>query len=145
MLETENQLQPCLDEKVIIIAADQALECNKKILGKPVNENNAKEQLMYMSNKSVSFYVGLYLINTATKAVQHDVVTFCVDFRELSELEIQRYLDKEKPYDCAGSFKSEKLGVSLIKRMRGDDPTALIGLPLIRLCEMLRNQGINIP
>ena len=98
-----------------------------------------------MSNKSVSFYIGLYLINTATKTVQHDVVTFCVDFRELSELEIQRYLDKEKPYDCAGSFKSEKLGISLIKRMRGDDPTALIGLPLIRLCEMLRNEGINIP
>jgi predicted house-cleaning NTP pyrophosphatase (Maf/HAM1 superfamily) len=85
------------------------------------------------------------LINTKTKAIEEDVISFHVDFRELSESEIENYLLKEKPYDCAGSFKSEKLGISLLKRMNGDDPTALIGLPLIRLCKMLRNQGIQVP
>jgi len=131
--------------KALIIAADQALECDKKILGKPMNENNAKKQLMFMSNKSLYFYTGLCLINTDTKVVQQDVVTYRVDFRHLSKLEIENYLLKEKPFDCAGSFKSEKLGISLIKKMEGDDPTALIGLPLIRLCEMLKKQGIDIP
>ena len=129
----------------LIIAADQALQCDKKILGKPGNYNKAKEQLIFMSNRSLTFYTGLCLINTETKIIEEDVVSFRVDFRKLTESEIKNYLVKEKPYDCAGSFKSEKLGISLLKKMYGDDPTALIGLPLIRLCKMLRNQGVNIP
>ena len=129
----------------LIIAADQALQCDKKILGKPGNYNKAKEQLLFMSNRSLTFYTGLCLINTETKIIEEDVVSFRVDFRKLTESEIKNYLVKEKPYDCAGSFKSEKLGISLLKKMNGDDPTALIGLPLIRLCKMLRNQGVNIP
>ena len=100
---------------------------------------------MFMSNKSISFYTGLCLINSKTNVVQQDVIIYQVDFRKLSESEIENYLLKEKPFNCAGSFKSEKLGISLIKKMEGNDPTALIGLPLIRLCEMLKNQGINIP
>ena len=129
----------------LIIAADQALQCNKKILGKPGNYNKAKEQLIFMSNRSLTFYTGLCLINTETKIIEEDVVSFRVDFRKLTESEIENYLVKEKPYDCVGSFKSEKLGISLLKKMNGDDPTALIGLPLIRLCKMLRNQGVDIP
>ena len=129
----------------LIIAADQALQCDKKILGKPGNYNKAKEQLIFMSNRSLTFYTGLCLINTETKIIEEDVVSFRVDFRKLTESEIKNYLVKEKPYDCAGSFKSEKLGISLLKKMNGDDPTALIGLPLIRLCKMLRNQGVDIP
>ena len=129
----------------LIIAADQALQCDKKILGKPGNYNKAKEQLIFMSNRSLTFYTGLCLINTETKIIEEDVVSFRVDFRKLTESEIENYLVKEKPYDCVGSFKSEKLGISLLKKMNGDDPTALIGLPLIRLCKMLRNQGVNIP
>ena len=129
----------------LIIAADQALQCDKKILGKPGNYNKAKEQLIFMSNRELTFYTGLCLINTETKIIEEDVVSFRVDFRKLTESEIENYLVKEKPYDCAGSFKSEKLGISLLKKMNGDDPTALIGLPLIRLCKMLRNQGVNIP
>jgi MAF protein len=129
----------------LIIAADQALQCDKKILGKPGNYNKAKEQLIFMSNRSLTFYTGLCLINTETKIIEKDVISFHVDFRKLTESEIENYLVKEKPYDCAGSFKSEKLGISLLKKMNGDDPTALIGLPLIRLCKMLRNQGVDIP
>ena len=129
----------------LIIAADQALQCDKKILGKPGNYNKAKEQLIFMSNRSLIFYTGLCLINTETKIIEEDVVSFRVDFRKLPESEIENYLVKEKPYDCVGSFKSEKLGISLLKKMNGDDPTALIGLPLIRLCKMLRNQGVDIP
>ena len=100
---------------------------------------------MFMSNKSISFFTALCLINSKTNAVQQDVIIYRVDFRKLNESEIENYLLKEKPFNCAGSFKSEKLGISLIKKMEGSDPTALIGLPLIRLCEMLKNQGINIP
>ncbi len=133
------------NDNSLIIAADQALQCDKKILGKPGNYNKAKEQLIFMSNRSLTFYTGLCLINTETKTTEEDVVSFHVEFRNLSESEIKNYLVKEKPYDCAGSFKSEKLGISLLKKMNGDDPTALIGLPLIRLCKMLRNQGVNIP
>lgn len=133
------------NDNTLIIAADQALQCDKKILGKPGNYNKAKEQLLFMSNRSLTFYTGLCLINTETKIIEEDVVSFRVDFRKLTESEIKNYLVKEKPYDCAGSFKSEKLGISLLKKMNGDDPTALIGLPLIRLCKMLRNQGVNIP
>ncbi len=133
------------NDNSLIIAADQALQCDKKILGKPENYNKAKEQLILMSNRSLTFYTGLCLINTETKIIEEDVVSFRVDFRKLTESEIKNYLVKEKPYDCAGSFKSEKLGISLLKKMNGDDPTALIGLPLIRLCKMLRNQGVNIP
>ena len=98
-----------------------------------------------MSNKSISFFTALCLINSKTNVVQQDVIIYRVDFRKLSESEIENYLLKEKPFNCAGSFKSEKLGISLIKKMEGNDPTALIGLPLIRLCEMLKYQGINIP
>ena len=133
------------NDNSLIIAADQALQCDKKILGKPGNYNKAKEQLIFMSNRSLTFYTGLCLINTETKIIEEDVVSFRVDFRKLTESEIKNYLVKEKPYDCAGSFKSEKLGISLLKKMNGDDPTALIGLPLIRLCKMLRNQGVDIP
>lgn len=133
------------NDNSLIIAADQALQCDKKILGKPGNYNKAKEQLIFMSNRSLTFYTGLCLINTETKIIEEDVVSFRVDFRKLTESEIENYLVKEKPYDCVGSFKSEKLGISLLKKMNGDDPTALIGLPLIRLCKMLRNQGVDIP
>jgi len=133
------------NDNSLIIAADQALQCDKKILGKPGNYNKAKEQLIFMSNRSLTFYTGLCLINTETKIIEEDVVSFRVDFRKLTEPEIENYLVKEKPYDCVGSFKSEKLGISLLKKMNGDDPTALIGLPLIRLCKMLRNQGVYIP
>ncbi len=129
----------------IIIGSDQALECDGKILGKPQNHENAKKQLAMMSGKSLVFYTGLCVLNTATKMLEKDVIKYYVSFRALSETEIENYLNKEQPYQCAGSFMSEKLGISLLSKMKGDDPTSLIGLPLIRLCEMLRNQGVTVP
>ncbi len=128
-----------------IIGSDQALECDGHILSKPENHENAKQQLAMMSGKSLVFYTGLCVLNTKTQTLERDVVRYRVCFRELSDIEIEDYLNKEQPYQCAGSFMSEKLGISLLSKMEGDDPTALIGLPLIRLCEMLRNQGITIP
>ncbi len=129
----------------IVIGSDQALECEGKILGKPGDHATAKRQLMAMSNKTLSFFTGLCVINTRTNNMQKDVIIYQVTFRNLKESEIEAYLIKEQPYNCAGSFMSEKLGVSLVERMQGDDPTALIGLPLISLCKMLRHQGVKLP
>ena len=129
----------------LVIGSDQALECDKKILGKPANYENAIEQLSFMNNKVASFYTGLCVINTNTKKVVKNITRFDVTFRKLTSAEIVSYISKEKPYDCAGSFKSEKMGISLLKSMNGDDPTSLIGLPLIKLAELLRNEGIDIP
>jgi 7-methyl-GTP pyrophosphatase len=129
----------------IIIGSDQALESEGNILGKPGTHENAKKQLATMSGKALTFYTGLCVLNTNTNKLEKDLVEYHVSFRDLNEPEIEQYLIKEQPYQCAGSFMSEKLGISLLSKMEGDDPTALIGLPLIRLCEMLRNQGVNIP
>ncbi len=129
----------------IIIGSDQSLECDGIILGKSGNHENAKKQLRMMSGKSLIFYTGLCVVNTENQSIEKDVITYQVCFRDLSDSEIENYLIKEQPFQCAGSFMSEKLGVSLLSKMQGDDPTALIGLPLIRLCEMLRNQKLIIP
>jgi septum formation protein len=129
----------------IIIGSDQSLECDGQIIGKPGNHENAKQQLAKMSGKSLVFYTGLCVLNSATQSSQIDTIQYRVCFRELRDSEIENYLQKEEPYQCAGSFMSEELGVSLLSRMEGDDPTALIGLPLIRLCQMLRNEGVSIP
>jgi 7-methyl-GTP pyrophosphatase len=131
--------------EAIIIGSDQALECDSNILGKPGNHENARQQLKTMSGKTLTFYTGLCVLNTKNQILEKDVVKYCVSFRILSEDEIETYLNKEQPYQCAGSFMSEKLGISLLSKMEGDDPTALIGLPLIQLCQMLRNQGIKLP
>lgn len=129
----------------IIIGSDQALECDGNILSKPGNHENAKKQLASMSGKSLVFYTGVCVLNSKSQASECDVVKYHVTFRKLSETEIENYLQKEQPYQCAGSFMSEKMGISLLSKMEGSDPTALIGLPLIRLCEMLRKQDVIIP
>ncbi len=130
---------------VIVIGSDQVVLLDKEILAKPVTHDKAKTQLERLSNQCVCFITGLCVINTGSQSVQIDCIPYFVKFRKLEANEIERYLKKEQPYDCAGSFKSEGLGVSLLEKMTGDDPTALIGLPLIRLSEMLRNEGITLP
>lgn len=134
-----------LHQNSIVIGSDQTLLYKQDVIGKPGNHEQAKKQLAMLSGQKVTFYTGLSVINSTTNRVQSDCIGFTVYFRELNNQEIENYLDKEKPYDCAGSFKSESLGISLVSKMQGDDPTALIGLPLIRLCEMLRTEGIVIP
>ena len=131
--------------QALLIGSDQVACLDGNILGKPGVHQNAIAQLTACSGKQVEFHTGLCLLNTAENSRQIDDVIFTVEFRGLEPTEIERYLEAEKPYDCAGSFKSEGQGISLFKRLLGDDPTALMGLPLIRLCEMLRLTGMKIP
>jgi len=133
------------EENAIIISADQVAGLGKRLLGKPGNRENAIRQLQMSRGRTVTFFTGLCVINTLNQACLAETVKYKVCFRNYSDEEISRYVDHETPYDCAGSFKSEQLGVTLMRKMQGDDPTALIGLPLIKLAEMLRNQRVNLP
>ena len=129
----------------LIIGSDQCSVLNDLIRGKPGNHENAILQLTESSGKRVSFLTGLCLYDGKDESYQLEMVPYHVDFRELSASEIESYLNQEKPYSCAGSFKSEGLGITLFKRLDGDDPSALIGLPLIRLSAMLRSKGLRLP
>lgn len=129
----------------LIIGSDQVATVDDDILGKPGNHENAVAQLTRLSGQRVTFHTGLCLLDTAHHEAQVDVVPFTVQFRSLSAEQIERYLQREQPYNCAGSFKSEGLGITLFEKMLGDDPTALIGLPLIRLTAMLAKAGIDFP
>jgi septum formation protein len=115
-----------------------------KVLGKPGNFERAFRQLKDASGNVVVFHTGLCLLDTTTQRAQVDEVTIKVYLRALSDEQIERYLNREKPFDCAGSFKAEGLGISLISRMDGDDPNALIGLPMIRLVTMLEQAGMSV-
>ncbi len=128
----------------LVIGSDQVAVLDGVILGKPGHHEKAIEQLTQASGKSVIFYTGLCLINSSSGNTQVEVVPFEVVFRYLSEQQIENYLQREQPYNCAGSFKSEGLGISLFEKLHGDDPNALIGLPLIRLVHMLENEGVEI-
>ena len=129
----------------LIIGSDQVACVDQQILGKPHTHDKAVEQLRFLSGKVVSFHTGLCLLNSESGSAQSTVEVFKVHFRTLSDDQIERYLQNEQPYNCAGSFKSEALGISLFKKLEGDDPNTLIGLPLIRLVEFLSNEGIQIP
>lgn len=129
----------------IIIGSDQVAVLNQPdghthILGKPGNHANAYRQLKACSGQVVTFYTGLCVLNTSTNARDSLVSPFEVGFRSLSDDEIHGYIEREQPFDCAGSFKSEGLGIALFKYLRGDDPNSLIGLPLIELLAILRRQ-----
>ena len=130
----------------LIIGSDQvAALSNGQILGKPHDLPSAQQQLRAASGSSVTFLTGLALLNTQSDTCQVDYVPFTVHFRPLSNEQILRYLQREQPFDCAGSFKSEGLGISLFRSTEGEDATSLIGLPLIRLVDMLMNEGVKIP
>jgi MAF protein len=129
----------------LIVGSDQVACVDQQVLGKPHTHEKAVEQLRFLSGKIVSFHTGLCLFNSETGNTQSTVEVFKVHFRTLSDDQIERYLQNEQPYNCAGSFKSEALGISLFKKLEGDDPNTLIGLPLIRLVEFLSNEGLQIP
>ncbi|WP_069471938.1 Maf family protein [Candidatus Marithrix sp. Canyon 246] len=132
-------------ERALVIGSDQvAVVDNNTILGKPGNHEQAVKQLNQVSGKQVDFLTGLSVINTETDKIQTDVVHFAVKFRQLTSTQIENYLKIDQPYNCAGSFKSEGLGIALLDRMIGSDPTAIIGLPLIRLVRMLEAEGFSI-
>ena len=128
----------------LVIGSDQVAVVDGKIVGKPGNHENAIAQLKRASGKRVIFLTGLCVYNTLSRRTQVEVVPFSVIFRQLSESQINHYLEREQPYNCAGSFKSEGLGIALFERLEGDDPNTLIGLPLIRLVRMLESEGFPI-
>lgn len=130
--------------QAIIIASDQCATLDGKIIGKPGDHDNAVKQLTEASGRTVTFYTSLCLYNAGTNQYQETVEPFYVYFRELSEGQIENYLKKEEPYNCAGSFKSEGLGISLFERLEGDDPNTLIGLPLIKLIKMLDKFHVHV-
>ena len=128
----------------LVIGCDQVATLDGEQLGKPGNHKKAVEQLKKIQGKEVKFYSALCLYNAATGNMQAEAVPYLVKFRQLSDKEIENYVTKEQPYDCAGSAKSEGLGIALIERMLGEDPNALIGLPLIKLVGMLKNENIDV-
>jgi septum formation protein len=131
--------------EALIIGSDQVAFSGNQRFGKPLTRGRAIEQLQSMRGRTVIFHTGLCLYNSATGLCRSCGVPTAVAFRQLSDSEIERYLDKEQPYHCAGSAKSEGLGIALLSSLRGDDPNALVGLPLIALCEMLRAEGMQVP
>lgn len=128
----------------LVIGSDQVAVFQGEILGKPHTVANAEAQLKRFSGQAVTFLTGLAVVNAATGRVQQAIEPFVVHFRDLSTAEIRHYVAREQPLDCAGSFKSEGLGIALFDKLQGDDPNSLIGLPLIRLLAMLRDEGLNL-
>lgn len=131
-------------ESALVIGSDQVSVIDGEIIGKPHTHENAVKQLKNASGKTVTFYTGLCLYNSATHQYQSEVVPFNVVFRDLTEHQIESYLKKEEPYNCAGSFKSEALGIVLFDKLEGEDPNTLMGLPLIRLVKMLETENFPI-
>lgn len=128
----------------LVIGSDQAAVHDGEIVGKPADHDDAVRQLLHASGNAITLHTGLALVDTATGRVQSDVVPYTVHFRDIDRDTIERYLEREQPYNCAGSLRAEGLGIALLRRFEGDDPNALIGLPLIRLADMLYNEGITI-
>jgi len=128
----------------LVIGSDQIAVMDGRIVGKPEHHDAAVSQLQRASGKKIDFLTGLCVVNTATDRIQLEAVPFSIHFRELDLETIERYLRKDEPYNCAGSFRSERLGVTLFERMEGDDPTTVVGLPLIRLVRMLEREGVAL-
>lgn len=129
----------------LVVGSDQVAILGTTVLGKPLHFDAARDQLREASGKTVVFHTALCLLNARTGQVQAGLIPTRVVFRKLDDATITRYLEKEQPYNCAGSAKVEGLGITLMERFEGEDPTALIGLPLIALSEMLRKEGIALP
>lgn len=128
----------------LIIGGDQVATFENEIIGKPGSHQAAVVQLRRFSGHNLQFHTGVALLNSASGTIQIEVIHTAVEFRSLSEEQITHYLNREQPYQCAGSFKSEGLGIALFESIRGDDPTALMGLPLITLVRMLEREGVRV-
>ncbi len=126
----------------LIIGCDQVAVIGDDIHGKPRNREHAIVQLQTASGQSILLQTGIMLLNSESGNEQLDVVNYRVEFRKLTQSMIENYIDADQPYDCGGSLRSESLGIALLKKFDGDDPNALLGLPLIRLLDMLANEGV---
>ena len=134
-----------LHPEAVVIGSDQVADLAGQPLGKPGDHARATAQLQRMRGHTVVFHTAVAVVCHASGFAQTDLAPVRVRFRELSDAEIERYLRAEQPYDCAGSARSEGLGISLLEAIDSDDPTALIGLPLIRTCRLLRAAGLVLP
>ena len=128
----------------VVIGSDQVADLDGQALGKPGNHARAVIQLQAMRGKTVVFQTAVAVVCVESRFAQTELAQVKVKFRELSDAQIEAYLQAEQPYDCAGSAKSEGLGIALLERIDNDDPTALIGLPLIRTCQMIEAAGITV-
>ena len=128
----------------VIIGSDQCALLEGEILGKPGTHERALQQLKNAQGKTVVFHTGICVLKTETDFCDIDEVLYEVDFRQLSDAQLEHYLEVDQPYNCAGSFKAEAYGACLFSKMRGDDPSALIGLPLLRLIKMLEQVGVEV-
>lgn len=144
LAETKARAVAVIFPDALIIGADQVVTLDNVQLGKPLNYVNAINQLHLMRGKEVIFHTALSLFSSQSGRMQSQLITSLVKFRELSDRQIENYLVKEQPYHCAGSMKSEGLGIALIEHIVSNDPNALVGLPLIALVKMLANEGLEI-
>ncbi len=144
LAELKARAVACHEPAALIIGSDQAAVLDGEIIGKPGDHERAAAQLRRASGQTVTFYTGLCLLDSASGQRQIATDLFKVVFRRLTPAMIESYLRREQPYHCAGSFKSEGLGIALFERLEGDDPTSLIGLPLIRLTRMLEAAGVTV-
>jgi septum formation protein len=128
----------------LVIGSDQVADCDGRAVSKPGDRTNAQGELRALSGRTIVFHTGIALVDAASGRCQREMVDVTSVFRTLTDREIDAYLDREAPYDCAGGVKSETLGIALFERITSDDPTALVGLPLIALCRMLRAEGVRI-
>jgi len=141
----EQKARSCKVNKAsLVIGSDQVCVIDGNIVGKPHTEQKAIEQLLSQSGKAITFYTGLALFNSETQKTQVICEPFVVHFRELSRTMVEHYVAKEQPLNCAGSFKSEGLGIALFERLEGADPNSLVGLPLIRLIQLLENEEMPV-
>lgn len=130
--------------RALIIGSDQVAVHDGAIVGKPRNHTNAVGQLLSSSGKIITYLTGVAVLNSTNGSLQTAVVPYTVRFRSLTQERIEDYLEREKPYGCCGSLRADGLGIALLNQLRGDDPTALIGLPLTVLVEMLENEGFRV-
>jgi septum formation protein len=130
--------------KALVIGSDQIADCAGQPIGKPGNRDAAVAQLRALSGKTVVFHTGVALVDAASGRCRAALVDVASTFRSLQSADIDAYLDREAPFDCAGSVKAEGLGIALFERIESDDPTALIGLPLIALSRLLREEGVDV-
>ena len=128
----------------LVVGSDQIALLDDTVVGKPGNHVNNVAQLAAASGRWLEFRTGIAVLDAATGRLETDIVPFAVKFRSLSADDIEAYVSHERAYDCAGGFRAERLGCALFECMRGDDPTALLGLPMIRLCEMLQSAGLDV-
>ena len=131
-------------EDALVIGSDQVADCDGRAVSKPGDRANAQRELRALSGRTIVFHTGVALVDAASGRCQREMVDVVSVFRTLTDAEIDAYLDREAPYDCAGGVRSEALGIALFERITSDDPTALVGLPLIALCRMLRAEGVDV-